>query len=565
MKEKLREIIRKFICTVIAVALGVTIGIPVYGATSVSSAKITLPIFSVTLNGTVVNNNYSKYPLIVYKDITYFPMTYSDCRYLGIESTWKGNKEGLFVDATGITAAYSPYNQGSRNGKSYMATIPSFPIKVNGKSVDNSKEQYPLLSFRDITYFPMTWKWGVDEFGWDYSFDNQKGLVINSDNKKIEQIAFSKDRPQYLCENGSYRKSDMVIVNNEYVYYQGNQRDKIYQAPLSDTSKVKCVFEGIGGEEISMGLSVSDGKTLFNYHMGGATMGSGWLIELKDNGNIKYLKNDGEQVSFAGNTIFSSYLKHGGFTGNLSMTVLDEKDYNYKDMPLGKDDTYQKLSQNCEADKKIGNDKLFYRRILNCNEQHSRIATLTGDRLCVVADSGEDSSIYAVNIKTNETIKINPNKLDDAIYAVIEDDYFYYVSGGKVYKGNVKSGVNSAEICMGELKNYDKNCHGNPFAVHGGKVYWRDMNEKGELYRVGSNNCLNPGGNLSYMSIVGDNNEYLACYFDETQSARYRLIIFDKGGKEVFKTSDVARNAVIEGKTLYYYNVNTETICKVML
>ena len=172
---------------------------------------------------------------------------------------------------------------------------------------------------------------------------------------------------------------------------------------------------------------------------------------------------------------------------------------------------------------------------------------------------------HAVNIKTNETIKINQNKLDDAIYAVIEDDYFYYVSGGKVYKGNVKSGVNSAEICMGELKNYDKNCHGNPFAVHGGKVYWRDMNEKGELYRVGSNNCLNPGGNLSYMSIAGDNNEYLACYFDETQSARYRLIIFDKEGKEVFKTSDVARNAVIEGETLYYYNVNTETICKVII
>lgn len=35
-----------------------------------TQVKVTLPTFKVTLNGTVVDNSYSQYPLIVYKDIT---------------------------------------------------------------------------------------------------------------------------------------------------------------------------------------------------------------------------------------------------------------------------------------------------------------------------------------------------------------------------------------------------------------------------------------------------------------------------------------------------------------
>ena len=53
-----------------------------------------------------------------------------------------------------------------------------FAITVNGKSIDNSKEEYPLLVFRDVTYFPLTWRFAVDEFGWNYTFDGKTGLNI---------------------------------------------------------------------------------------------------------------------------------------------------------------------------------------------------------------------------------------------------------------------------------------------------------------------------------------------------------------------------------------------------
>ncbi len=53
-------------------------------------------------------------------------------------------------------------------------------VRVNGKTVDNSREQYPLLLFRDVTYFPLTWRFAVEEFGWSYHFDGESGLTISN-------------------------------------------------------------------------------------------------------------------------------------------------------------------------------------------------------------------------------------------------------------------------------------------------------------------------------------------------------------------------------------------------
>ncbi|MFA7079011.1 MAG: hypothetical protein WC147_11470, partial [Syntrophomonas sp.] len=50
--------------------------VPAYAASG--NVKVVLPASKVTLNGTVIENATNQYPLIVYKDITYFPMTYYD-------------------------------------------------------------------------------------------------------------------------------------------------------------------------------------------------------------------------------------------------------------------------------------------------------------------------------------------------------------------------------------------------------------------------------------------------------------------------------------------------------
>ena len=150
------------------------------------TVQVTLPSFSVTLNGQTTGNDYSKYPLLVYKDITYFPMTYYDCRLLGLKTDWTADT-GLVIDKNeGYFYEYLREVNNSKNARKQTAKLADGKITVNGKVIDNSKEEYPLLVFRDVTYFPLTWRFAVSEFGWDYRFNQQEGLVIDNDKVKLE-------------------------------------------------------------------------------------------------------------------------------------------------------------------------------------------------------------------------------------------------------------------------------------------------------------------------------------------------------------------------------------------
>src|SRR5665647_1808443 len=147
----------------------------VFAAQSVS---VGLPAFQITMNGVSIDNSQRQYPIIVYKDITYVPMTYNDSRFLGLETKWSADT-GLQVNKISEQLAYNP-NRGSFNSNLESAVLPDFRISVNGKNIDNNSESFPLLVFRDITYFPLTWRFMVNEFGWTSKFDMASGLVISS-------------------------------------------------------------------------------------------------------------------------------------------------------------------------------------------------------------------------------------------------------------------------------------------------------------------------------------------------------------------------------------------------
>ena len=153
--------------------------IPAQKAEAASSVRVSLPTFKVSLNGVSIENSYRQYPLIVYNGITYFPMTYYDSRFMGLETAWDSST-GLKIIKTGANWSYEKYESIIKNSSSYYAQIAQFKITVNGKTIDNSKEKYPVLLFKNITYLPLTWKFAVEEFGWEYSFDNKNGLVLNS-------------------------------------------------------------------------------------------------------------------------------------------------------------------------------------------------------------------------------------------------------------------------------------------------------------------------------------------------------------------------------------------------
>ena len=82
------------------------------------------------------------------------------------------------------------------------------------------------------------------------------------------------------------------------------------------------------------------------------------------------------------------------------------------------------------------------------------------------------------------------------------------------------------------------------------------------LYDIEGKN-LNEGAVLDDMAIMGSRGEYLVCTFGETDTAKYRIMVFDSGGNVIFKTSDKAycRNISIYGDRIYFYNLTTGTVC----
>lgn len=153
---------------------------PVPTAHADGTVSVSLPSHAVTLNGQTVSSEYSRYPFLVYKDITYFPMTYYDCKLLGLNKTWT-KEDGLTLEKNDAgLSEYFREVQTAKNEKTQRAQIAEGPITVNGKLIDNSSEPYPVLSFRDVAYFPLTWRFAVEEFGWDYEFDDAAGLTVSN-------------------------------------------------------------------------------------------------------------------------------------------------------------------------------------------------------------------------------------------------------------------------------------------------------------------------------------------------------------------------------------------------
>lgn len=197
-----------------SLALALTCMVSLSAKVEARTESATLPKFDVTLNEQKVDNTYSQYPLLVYKDITYFPMTYNTARYLGLETNWS-QATGLKINKTGVAGKFDFYNTNTKNNNSYQVSVPEFAITVNGKAVDNSKEQYPLLMFRDVTYFPMTWRFGVEEFGWDYDFTQARGLVINA--KKVEAA-----KPINVDKIEPVKKEKVYEDYSKTEFYNGN-------------------------------------------------------------------------------------------------------------------------------------------------------------------------------------------------------------------------------------------------------------------------------------------------------------------------------------------------------
>ncbi|MBI9010702.1 MAG: metallophosphoesterase [Clostridiales bacterium] len=148
-----------------------------YSFGELTEVSVEVPEFEVSLNGEVIDSDHSIYPIFVYRDLTYFPMTSDFVKGLGIRLHFDG-KTGIDIRKGTVSVFKQEFLSHEPQDKMFKASLVTFPIHINGKLIDNINEPYPLLMYKDVTYFPMTWRFAHDEFNLDYRFTNTTGLSI---------------------------------------------------------------------------------------------------------------------------------------------------------------------------------------------------------------------------------------------------------------------------------------------------------------------------------------------------------------------------------------------------
>ena len=516
---------RRKIILLLVILMTATAIMPAVSAEAASSVTVSLPAFKVSLNGVSIENDYNQYPLIVYNGITYFPMTYYDSRFMGLESMWDSNT-GLKIIKTGANWNYNKIESKTKNSGIYNAQIASFKIKVNGKAIDNSKEKYPLLLFRNITYFPLTWRFTVEEFGWKYTFDKNNGLVINSTDSA--PTAGQLTLPIVTRENG---EKGAFTMAGDYFYYEG-ANGVIYQTPVNNPTNAKKVYQlpeaDYATVYVDASLKTENGKALLKYHTGGVTMGSDHLIRLKEDGAFEVLDIGYSNIKIYDDCTVRVEQRFTFNVDNLQIKKAGEKDY-----------------------ANIGDSGYSYGMYIYDSGNTSRAAQpskdlyLIGDEIYVLGyygyflddNGGATTGIYRVNINSNETVRLCENEaksfkiVDDTIYFTDQNNFIYKVplAGGK------------AEVLVGESVDL--------YEVYEGKLYYSLKNKNNQLYIYGNEESVNPEGILKSLEVQ---NGYMVAIFDKNSESQYKLMIFNDDGKLLYKSIENVLLVRIEnGKVVF--------------
>lgn len=513
---------KKIIVLLAAVILLISIFIP-RALAGESEVTVHLPAFPVTINGISIENETIQYPLLVYRDITYLPMTYYDCRFLGLESIWRA-KTGLTVEKTGANWKYHKYRADIPNYNTYTAKIADFKIRVNGKSIDNSKEKYPILFFRNIAYFPLTWRFAVEEFEWKYSFDKTKGLIINS--TENENSAGQLVLPIVTRENG---EKGAFTMAGDYFYYEGSG-GCIYKSSVEKPLEKKKAYQlpkaGYGTGYVYARLKTENGNALLSYYTGGEAKGSGHIILLNEDGTFEELDK-----------------------GYVVMKVYDGCQVRVcQDFPPSKNNL--QIRRIGEASyKNAGNPEYLYGWIWTYNENYKYqsgtpsedLYLINGDIYVLGNSRKEDptasTGIYKVNIKTDKTERVCQEEASS--FKIVENMIYFTDLSGCLYKVPIKGGK-AEKLTDKAVSHYD---------VLNEKIYYSLKDGEEQLYIHGNDVPVNPGGRLKSLEVQ---NGYMVAVFNKDSESPYKMMIIDDRGKIIYKTMEGVLLVRIEnGKVVF--------------
>ncbi len=510
-----------------------------------------LPAFDVHFNGNKVESTYREYPLLVYKDITYFPMTYFDSRHLGLVTEWDGESNTLTISKKNINSVLTAYKSENKNIKNNSINICNFNIIVNGKEIDNKNEPYPLITFRDVTYFPLTWRFAVDEFGWEYSFDNENGLTINSANHRVKMLDLS------ALEMNSYY--DGFTCDGEYYYHHNSATGYIYRTPVNDRSQQEVIHQIEKGNPA--GLGFSDGKVYLSYYSGGATMGTSHRYCINKDKTLTKLESP--KVG-----IVTFYRAYGdGITAELSFFTGTWEFCYY----IGDKKTDVKIPGiSFGTPGRHSSDEVIPPQI-------------AGDNIYVTAYKGEEEikTLISVNVKSGEILEIASNVDNFEAYDTFVDGIkIIYSAKGKLYQyhtetkelfeidNDSKPLIMMVPMVRKDISTTESNPYQGMYVVTGDEegcsvFMFGDYRGKDPQPRQGTLIMeFSPKTSFSYQ------NGYLIAR-DRSENPDVRLVVFDPWNgfyvKSPFRSADDATAITIFGNTMIYRNIETGEFCEVKL
>ena len=396
-----------------------------------------IPSCSVTLSGQSVDNSFRQYPLLQYRDIVYFPMTYYDCRFLGVATKWNADTSTLEITKENISGAYRDYNWEWKNGKSNEISICNFNIVVNGKEIDNKNEEYPLITFRDVTYFPLTWRFAVDEFGWAYSYDDKNGLVVTADNYICKTLDLPDLRTQTMPN---------FATDGTYYYYTGNNR-KIYRTPMDNPSANELILTTAPNGYAEYGnnlinFSVQDSGTYLSFRTGNS-VGTNYRYKINPDGTaVDSLDGNYSQGFVGGNEFvydidgYKIKVFRGGSPG--SSRVIYYKDGNENYAEILQDNLVFAESRLPGINEDTGRENTYYNDIQIIGKNIYLTGYNTTDE--------ENSSLYCYNLESEILTPIIKNVTVFLAFTGWDNDtnsdseMIVYYQDGKMYRYSSASG-----------------------------------------------------------------------------------------------------------------------------
>lgn len=475
-----------------------------------ASVRVTLPDFAVNLNGHPVDNQYREYPLLVYNGITYFPMTWYDSRLLGLEVTWSP-ENGLDIRQSPVTSSYVSNISERRNASAYTAEVPASAVTINGKVIDNSKEEYPLLSFRDVTYFPLTWKFAHDEFGWDYHWDNIEGLSITSHNPQMQTV----ELPAYAGEN------DIALFKGYYYFVETTEKtNRVYRAPVhrpSDKEEIYSYnFASSDWPQNILSFQIRDNKLWFSYHLGGGFTGRDQFVKISEDGRAELMRPE-----YFGYLDFRDTL-YGTLIVKLGLSALEGG--NLYLLPSGNDGTNRKSVG--DPDVIYGGHVTYRGDVENVGDSPS--ISVIGDDVYVLATRGKSDAnkIYRINLKTNKSDKIVDKSVSR--FRIIDKKLYYVKDEDNILYSSALDGTGEMKLSDHAVSWFDSIA---------GKVFYtteKDTN-RFELYQAEPNG-KDPLVWKTPIAGVQVLNDRLICHVGENDD--YGVVLLDGSGQLVLKVAD---------------------------